>query len=96
MTEAQYQARLIKRIEGIFVGCLVLKNDSRQLQGIPDLLLLWGRHWAMLEVKISEDASFQPNQYYYLSWAGEMSFAAVIHPGNEEEVLRGLQRAFAT
>lgn len=94
MSEARYQAGLIKRIEQLFQGCLILKNDSGYLQGIPDLLILWGKHWAMLEVKAREGAPFQPNQEYYLTWCDEMSFATVIHPDNEEDVLRGLQLAF--
>lgn len=93
MTEAKYQAALIKRLELLFPGCLILKNDSSYLQGIPDLLILLGRNWAMLEVKVSVTAPFQPNQEYYLTWCGEMSFAAVICPENEEEVLDGLQRS---
>ena len=94
MTEARYQARLIKRIDRLFPGCMILKNDSGYLQGIPDLLVLWGKHWAMLEVKAHIDAPFQPNQEYYLNWLAAMGFAAVICPENEEDVLRGLQLAF--
>lgn len=95
MREAQYQAGLIKRIERLLPGCLVLKNDSDYKQGIPDLLVLWGKHWAMLEVKAGEDAPYQPNQEYYLNWLAAMGFTAVIFPENEEEVLRELQRAFS-
>lgn len=95
VSEAQYQRGLIERIERAFPGCLVLKNDSGYLQGIPDLLVLWGKHWAMLEVKAHADAPYQPNQEYYLDWCAAMSSAAVIFPENEEEVLSGLQRAFA-
>ena len=95
MAEAQYQRELIERIERLFPGCLVLKNDSGYLQGIPDLLVLWGRHWAMLEVKTHARAPYQPNQKYYLDWCAAMSFSAVIYPANEQEVLSGLQRAFA-
>ena len=95
MRESQYQAGLIKRIERLLPGCLVLKNDSDYLQGIPDLTVLWGKNWAVLEVKASEGAPFQPNQKYYLDWLITMSFTAVIFPENEEEVLRELQRAFS-
>lgn len=93
MAESRYQRSLIKRLKLLFPDALILKNDSGYLQGIPDLLILLGRNWAMLEVKDSATAPFQPNQEYYLAMLDEMSFAAAICPENEEEVTRGLQRA---
>jgi hypothetical protein len=95
MREAQYQRYLIERIEGMFPGCLILKNDSSYIQGIPDLLVLWGRCWAMLEVKPSGRSRSSPNQDYYIRVLDEFSFASFIYPENEEEVLRELQFAFA-
>jgi hypothetical protein len=95
VTENRYQAGLIKRLNERFPGCLILKNDSSYLQGIPDLTILYGKRWAMLEVKASAGAPFQPNQEYYLAWAGGMGYAAVIFPENEGEVLSELQLALA-
>lgn len=94
MTENQYQAKLIKKLEKMFPGCVILKNDSSYKQGILDLTILWEKCWALLEVKISADASTQPNQEYYVERLGQMSFAAIIHPDNENEVLSALQQAF--
>jgi hypothetical protein len=54
---------------------------------------LYERHWGMLEVKKDESAPFQPNQEYYIELLNGMSFAAVIYPSNEEEVLVALQHA---
>jgi hypothetical protein len=93
MLERDYQAGLIKRIKRLLPGCVVLKNDSAYLQGVPDLTILYRDMWAMLEVKASPSAAHQPNQEYYVELLGEMSFAAFIHPQNEEEVLRDLQQA---
>ena len=53
MNEAAYQAGLIKKIRELLPGCLILKNDSSYMPGIPDILILYNREWAMLEVKIS-------------------------------------------
>ena len=61
---------------------------------MPDLLIVWGKHWATLEVKTSISANIQPNQEYYVEQLGRMSFAAYIYPENEEEVLSALQQAF--
>jgi hypothetical protein len=94
MTENKYQSQLIKKLEKMFPGCLILKNDSGYRQGMLDLIILWGPYWASLEVKPSESADVQPNQEYYVNQLDEMSFAAFIYPENEKEVLNALQQAF--
>lgn len=91
--ENAYQADLIKRLNKLFPGCLILKNDTGYLQGIPDLTILYGERWAILEVKRSADEEYEPNQEWYLEKLGEMSFTATIFPENEEEVLYDLQHA---
>jgi hypothetical protein len=96
LTEAAFQAKLIRRLKRMFPGCVVLKNDPNYVQGILDLTLLWQHVWAMLEVKASSTASERPNQRYYVEQLDNMSFAAFIYPENEEEVLLALQEAFAS
>lgn len=78
----------------MFPGCIVLKNDPNYLQGIPDLIILWGPRWATLEVKKSANASHQPNQDYYVATMNDMSFSRFIYPENKEEVLYELQQSF--
>jgi hypothetical protein len=92
--ESVYQNKLISRLHRMFPGCVVLKNDAEYIQGVPDLTILFGSRWAMLEVKADANAPYRPNQEYYLEMFNEMSFAACIHPDNEEEVLDALQHAF--
>lgn len=94
MAESTFQDKLRRELEVIFPGCLVLKNDSSYLQGIPDLTIFYKDKWAMLEVKDSKDAPERPNQPYYISLANEMSFGRKIYPENKEEVLHDLQLAF--
>lgn len=96
MAESVYQKKLIRRLRRMFPGCEVLKNDEQYRQGILDLSIFWGPHWAMLEVKDHEGASMQPNQQYYIDRFNKMSFAAKIYPENEEEVLAALQEAFSS
>lgn len=93
MRESVYQTYLIKRIKNILPGCIILKNDTDYLQGIPDLLILFRRRWAALEVKASARSPEQPNQSWYIEAMDDMSFAAFIYPENEEEVLDDLQQA---
>lgn len=95
--ENSYQYDLIRRIEALLPGCIVLKNDEQYLQGIPDLTVLYGPYYALLEVKrsIIEMARPRPNQEYYLRKVAEMhGFSAFIYPEIEDEVLDEIQRAF--
>lgn len=94
MLESVYQAKLIKKLKIRFPGCVVLKNDTDYIQGIPDLTILYKDMWALLEVKAAFDSAERPNQSYYVGKLGEMSFAAFIYPENEKEVLNALQRSF--
>lgn len=93
MLESTYQRRLIEKLEKMFPNCLVLKNDSSYLPGVPDLLILYRSRWGMLEVKASADAPLQPNQDWYVDWAAGESFGAFIYPSNEREVLGALRAA---
>lgn len=90
--ESGFQDRLIKTIKALFPGCMVFKMD--QIQGIPDLLVLYRNKWASLECKRSADAKRQPNQEYYVGKMDEMSFSRFVSPENKEEVLDELQEIF--
>ena len=90
--ERDFQSRLIKELKDIFKGCIIMKNDSSYIQGIPDLLILYKDKWAALEVKKSATASHRPNQEYYVELMDEMSYASFIFPENKEEVLYELQQ----
>jgi hypothetical protein len=94
MAENRYQAKLIKKLEEMFPGCVILKNDSSYKQGMLDLTILYNERWASLEVKDSESSSTRPNQEYYIERLDNMSFAAKIYPENEREVLSALQQTF--
>jgi len=94
MTENRYQAKLIKRLKHDLPGCMVLKQDANYLQGIPDLLILRGEHWAALEVKQNAKAEHQPNQDWYVTQMNAMSFARFIYPENEEDILHELREQF--
>lgn len=91
--ERDYQAKLIKKIKDQFPGCIVMKNDSSYIQGIPDLLVLYRDKWASLEVKRSATASHRPNQEYYVDLMDGMSFSRFISPDNEKEVLHEMESA---
>jgi len=96
--ERDFQARLIKRIERMFPDCVVLKNDTGYKQGIPDLTILYGNRWAILECKRkrpTKESDYEPNQEWYIEKLDHMSFSACIYPENMEEVLDDLQSAFA-
>lgn len=94
MKESKFQRELIKDLEEIFPGCIVIKNDPGYIQGFPDLTIFFKNFWAVLETKRSTCSSRQPNQEYYISLLNSMSYAAFIYPENKEEILNELQQAF--
>lgn len=91
MRESQYQAYLIELLRELLPGCYILKTDANYIQGFPDLLILFNDKWGVLEVKRSLREPYQPNQEYYLDELNKLSFAAMICPENQEDVLHALQ-----
>ena len=94
MLESKFQANLIKKIKAEYPGCIVMKNDSSYIQGIPDLLVLYKDKWVSLECKKNANARHQPNQDYYVDQMNKMSFSRFIYPENEKEVLDELRHRF--
>lgn len=96
--ESKFQRELKQDIRALFPGCVILKNDTSQMQGIPDLLILHKDRWAVLEVKrgLKERKVPQPNQEYYVNMLNEMSYSAFIYPENKDYILDELQQAFRT
>ena len=93
MRESQFQAQLIKKLNKMLPGIIVLKNDPNYIQGIPDLILLYENRWAALEVKRGATASVRPNQAHYVRTMYAMSYAAFIYPENESEILNEVQQS---
>lgn len=94
MKENEFQSGLIKELRKIFKGCIVTKLDARYKQGIPDLLILFGKRWATLECKRSANAKRRPNQKLYVDRMNKMSFSRFIFPENKEEVMNELRQFF--
>ena len=46
MLESKFQSDLIKKLKKMFPNCIVMKNDSSYIQGIPDLTVLYKDKWA--------------------------------------------------
>ena len=94
MLENKFQANLIRELKNEFPECIVMKNDSSYIQGIPDLLVLHKDKWASLEVKRSSNASHQPNQDYYVDKMNNMGFSRFICPENKDNVMTDLRLYF--
>lgn len=94
--ESRFQSDLISELKDLFPGCYVIKNDANYIQGFPDLTILYGQRWAVLECKRGLNEPFQPNQEYYIEDLDDMSFASMICPENREAVLYELQQSFSS
>lgn len=92
--ENKFQSNLKKELKNLFPGCIITKLDSGDIQGIPDLLILYKNKWATLENKRCAVASHRPNQDYYVGIMNEMSFSRFIYPENKDNVLNDLKDYF--
>lgn len=92
--ENRFQSNLKKELKEMFPGCIVTKLDSGDIQGIPDLLILYKNKWATLENKRYSKATHRPNQDYYVDKMNRMSFSRFIYPENKDKVLSDLQKFF--
>ena len=90
--ESGFQDKLVRELKTMLPGSLVFKMD--QMQGIPDLLVLYTDKWFSLELKKSAGAKRQPNQEYYVGLMNEMSFSRFICPENKEDVLNEIYKTF--
>lgn len=94
MKENKFQRELKKELKTKFPGCYILKTDPTEIQGMPDLLILYKSKWATLEVKANEKSSHRPNQDYRVKELDQMSFSRFIYPENKEEVIDEMARLF--
>ena len=93
--EKDFQKDLMDEIRERYPGCMIMKNDSGYIQGIPDWTILYKDKWAVLEAKKERTAKKQPNQPYYVEKLNKMSFARFVYPENKDEVLSELHEHFS-
>lgn len=90
--ESGFQDKLRDELKALFPGCMIFKMD--QIQGIPDLLVLYKDMWVTLENKKSAKAKRQPNQEYYVDLMNKMSFSRFVCPENKDTVINELKQFF--
>lgn len=92
--ESKFKTDLKKEIKERYPGCIVTKMDPNDIQGIPDMLILYKNKWATLEGKRNNKSGKQPNQEYYVEKMNDMSYSNFIHPENKENILKDLDNIF--
>lgn len=92
--ESESQKEIMDEIRRRYPGCMILKNDSGYIQGIPDWTILYKKKWAVLEAKRNAKATHQPNQDYYVEQLNKMSYSSFVYPENKDEVLNQLSKVF--
>ena len=80
MLESKFKTNLIKELKILFPGCVV--THVTDIQGFPDLLILYKNMWAALEGKQTSSSHKQPNQSYFVDILNSMSFSKFICPKN--------------
>ena len=86
--ESKFQKELMDEIRERYPGCMITKNDSSYIQGIPDWTIFYRNKYAILEAKREEKAN------YYVEQFDKMSFSRFVYPENKDEVLRDLDIHF--
>ena len=87
MLENKFKTGLVRELKERFPGCMVVHLDPNEIQGIPDLLVLYGTTWGALEFKKSDSETHSPHQDYSGQQMDAMIFAAFRYPENKEVVL---------
>lgn len=90
--ESGFQDSLRYELMQRYPESMIFKMD--QIQGIPDMLILYKNKYAFLENKKSANAKHQPNQDYYVNKLNNMSFARFVFPENRDMVLEELDLYF--
>lgn len=87
MTEAQVQAKLIKKLKSL--GCFVVKLQAGPGVpiGSPDVLALKEGWWGAFECKRSIRAKWQPRQKERLQQLNEWSYGKMVCPENYNEIM---------
>lgn len=92
--EKEFQKHFIDDLKSIMPNAVVLKNDARYRQGIPDWIVIDKSGVYIFELKAHSTASKRPNQEYYINLFSDMGYyARFVCPENAEEVLNGIQQA---
>lgn len=95
MNENVFQRKVIKRLKEEFPDCVVMKQDAKYKQGIPDLVIFFHSKYAMLECKKDANARHQEQQDYYVNKFKEWSYASFVYPENVDQVFEELKEVFA-
>jgi len=95
MRENVFKAKVIEKLKKALGPCVVIKiSPVNQIEGFPDLLILYEERWAALEVKKSERAYAGSNQEWWIMHLGQMgAYTNFIYPENMSEVLNEVQHA---
>ena len=92
--EKLFQREVKDDIYNTMTEVTVIKTDPTDLQGMPDLLVLYQGRFAALEVKRNADALHRPNQDIYIERLRHKGFAEFIYPENKDEVLKSMYSYF--
>jgi len=91
--ESIFERKLVEKLEAMYPGAYVIKNNPNYRQGFPDRIFLYDNFWAAFDTKREASASHQPNQAYYIKRLNQMSLAMFVYPENEQEFLDAIQRS---
>ena len=89
--EKDFQAKFLTRLRKLGCKCYKQQMNATTRAGTPDVIVLVGPVWIMLEFKKSKNSPKRPGQQRNIDWAKENSFGWFVYPGVENEVYEAIK-----
>lgn len=90
--ERKFKKKVIEELHDIYPGAVLIGLDPEEIQGIPDLLFLYGPFWGTFETKRNLFSPVRPNQAFWVDKMNRMSYSSFLFPENKNDVFQDLDK----
>lgn len=90
--EKDFQSKFLAKLRKLGCKCYKQQMNATTRAGTPDVIVLLGPVWIMLEFKKAKNSPKRPGQQKNIDWANEVSFGWFVYPENADEVYEQIKR----
>lgn len=90
--EKDFQAKFLTKLRKLGCKCYKQQMNATTRAGTPDVIVLLGPVWIMLEFKKAKNSPKRPGQQRNIDWANEVSFGWFVDPSCADEVYEQIKR----